>query len=412
MCHPRPVRATGAPPDYPLLLDLAGRRVLVVGAGRVATRRVTALLAAGADVTVVAPEATEELRAHAAAGRVRLLPRRYGGAQELADAWLVHAASSDPEVNAQVAFAAAAQRIWCVRADSAAGSAAHVPAVAHAAGLTIGVGAGGDPARARAVRDVIATLLDTGGLPLRHHRPGSRPGPVALVGGGPGDPGLITVRGRQLLAQADVVVVDKLAPRALLADLDDEVEVIDAGKAPHAHNLSQEQINALLIDRAGAGHRVVRLKGGDPFVFGRGGEELAACLAAGLQVQVVPGITSAVAVPAAAGIPVTHRGVAQEFTVVSAHVEPGHPSSTVDWAALARLRGTLVLLMAVGRLPAITAELLAQGRDPATPAAVVAAGTTPDQQVLRAPLAQLAAAAAGIEPPAVVVIGAVAGLTW
>ena len=161
----------------------------------------------------------------------------------------------------------------------------------------------------------MATALDTGSLPLRRHRTGL--GHVALVGGGPGDPGLITTRGRVLLAQADVVVVDRLAPRALLAELDDDVEVIEAGKAPHAHTLTQAQIEDVLVDRARAGLRVVRLKGGDPYVLGRGGEEALACVAAGVPVEVVPGVTSAVAVPALAGIPVTHRGLARGFTVVS-----------------------------------------------------------------------------------------------
>ncbi|HXZ63794.1 MAG TPA: uroporphyrinogen-III C-methyltransferase, partial [Streptosporangiaceae bacterium] len=233
-----------------------------------------------------------------------------------------------------------------------------------------------------------------------------------LIGGGPGDPGLITVLGRRLLAEADVVVTDKLAPRALLAELDPDVEIIDAGKQPHAHNLTQSQINDLIVARALAGQRVARLKGGDPFVFGRGGEEALACVRAGVPFQVVPGVTSAVAVPAWAGIPVTHRGITQDFSVVSAHLDPSQPGATVDWDAMARGRGTLVLLMAVAHLDAIAAELVKRGRDAATPTAVISDGTTAAQQVLVSTLGDVAAraAAAGVRPPAVVVVGDVVGL--
>jgi uroporphyrin-III C-methyltransferase len=235
---------------------------------------------------------------------------------------------------------------------------------------------------------------------------------VALVGGGPGDAGLITVLGRRLLAEADVVVVDKLAPRALLAELDPDVEIIDAGKAPHAHNLTQAQINDLIVSRALGGQRVVRLKGGDPFVFGRGGEEALACVRAGVPVDVVPGVTSAIAVPAAAGIPVTHRGITQDFAVVSAHLDPSQPGATVDWAALARGPGTLVLLMGVAHLDEVAAELIKRGRDAATPVAVISDGTMPSQSVLTSTLGEIAAAAeqADVRPPAIVVIGEVVRL--
>jgi uroporphyrin-III C-methyltransferase len=237
-------------------------------------------------------------------------------------------------------------------------------------------------------------------------------GSVALVGGGPGDPGLITVRGRRLLAEADVVVADKLAPRALLDELDPDVEVIDAGKAPHAHNLTQDEINELIVARALAGQRVVRLKGGDPFVFGRGGEEALACVAAGVPVQVVPGVTSAVAVPASAGIPVTHRGLTQDFAVVSAHLDPSRPGASVDWAALANGPGTLVLLMGVTHLAAAADELIKRGRDAATPVAVISDGTLPTQRVLTSTLRDVAAdaARARIQPPAVVIVGEVVRL--
>jgi uroporphyrin-III C-methyltransferase/precorrin-2 dehydrogenase/sirohydrochlorin ferrochelatase len=395
-------------PQYFLALGLQGRRAVVVGGGRVALRRVRGLLDAGANVVVIAPEVDAEL----AALPVTVLAREYRDG-DLAAAWLAHAASDDPAVNARVAAEAERNRIWCVRADDASASAAWTPAVARHDDVAVAVTAGGDPRRAQGLRAAVEAALAEGTLPLRRHRTGrAGSGHVALVGGGPGDPGLITVLGRRLLAQADVVVADKLAPRALLDELDPGVEVIDAGKSPHAHNLTQDQINELIVERALAGQRVVRLKGGDPFVFGRGGEEALACVKASVPFQVVPGITSAVAVPAYAGIPVTHRGITQDFAVVSAHLDPSHPGATVDWEALASGPGTLVLLMAVAHLDAVAAELVKRGRDAATPVAVICDGTMPGQRVLTSTLADVAADAerAGIQPPAVVVVGEVVRL--
>ncbi|HXW47035.1 MAG TPA: uroporphyrinogen-III C-methyltransferase [Streptosporangiaceae bacterium] len=404
---------------YPLALALRGRRVVIVGGGQVALRRARGLLQSGANVVVIAPGVLDEL----AALPVTVLRREYRDG-DLSAAWLAHAATSDPGVNARVAAEAERSRIWCVRADDASASPAWTPAVARHGEVTVAVTAGGDPRRAQRLRAAIELALSQGSLPLRRHRgaadavAGMAPqsaaghGHVALVGGGPGDPGLISVLGRRLLAEADVVVADKLAPRALLDELDPDVEVIDAGKAPHAHNLTQDQINELIVARALAGQRVVRLKGGDPFVFGRGGEEALACVRAGVPFQVVPGVTSAVAVPAYAGIPVTHRGITQDFAVVSAHLDPSHPGATVDWEALARGAGTLVLLMAVSHLDAVAAELIKRGRDAATPVAVIRDGTMPGQQVLTSTLAEVAGDAerAGIRPPAVVVIGDVVRL--
>ncbi|HEX6873200.1 MAG TPA: uroporphyrinogen-III C-methyltransferase, partial [Micromonosporaceae bacterium] len=232
-------------------------------------------------------------------------------------------------------------------------------------------------------------------------------GSVALVGGGPGDPELITVKGRRLLAQADVVIADRLAPGLLLDELRPEVELVDAAKIPYGPARTQEEINRLLVHHARAGRFVVRLKGGDPFIFGRGGEEVLACAAAGVPVLVVPGVSSAVAGPALAGIPVTHRGLAQEFVVVSGHLPPDHPDSLVDWATLARLRGTVCVLMGLTHLAAIAATLVACGRPETTPVAVVQEATTANQRTVRATLATIAAeaAAAGIRSPAVVVVG-------
>ena len=395
---------------YSLMLSLAGRRVVVVGGGTVALRRAASLLESGANVVVIAPSVLPEL----AELPVTVLAREYRDG-DLSAAWLAHAATGDPAVNAQVADEAERNRIWCVRADVAAASAAWTPAVTRHGDVTVAVTSGGDPVRSQRLRSAIALALADGSLPLpspssRKSRSGT--GSVALIGGGPGDPGLITVLGRRLLTEADVVVTDKLAPRALLAELDPDVEIIDAGKRPHAHNLTQEQINELIVARAMAGQRVVRLKGGDPFVFGRGGEEALACVRAGVPFSVVPGVTSAIAVPAYAGIPVTHRGITQDFAVVSAHLDPSHPGATVDWDALARSSGTLVLLMAVAHLDAVATELIKRGRDATTPVAVISDGTTPDQHVLTSTLARVGADAADAEvrPPAVIVIGDVVRL--
>jgi uroporphyrin-III C-methyltransferase / precorrin-2 dehydrogenase / sirohydrochlorin ferrochelatase len=393
-------------PDYPLALSMAGKRAVVVGGGRVARRRVLRLLEAGAHVVVIAPEVDPEL----AVLPIAVLRREYQDG-DLATAWLAHAATSDPAVNARVAAEAERCRIWCVRADDAAASPAWTPAVARHGDIAVAITAGGDPRRVQRLRAAVEVALAEGSLPVRRARAGGT-GHVALIGGGPGDPALITVLGRRLLAEADVVVADKLAPRELLAELDPDVEIIDAGKAPHAHNLTQDEINELIVARALAGQRVARLKGGDPFVFGRGGEEALACVRAGVPFQVVPGVTSAIAVPAYAGIPVTHRGITQDFAVVSAHLDPSHPGATVDWESMARGTGTLVLLMAVAHLESVAAELIKRGRDATTPVAVICEGTMPGQRVLTSTLAEVAAEAdrAGIRPPAVVVIGDVVRL--
>jgi uroporphyrin-III C-methyltransferase/precorrin-2 dehydrogenase/sirohydrochlorin ferrochelatase len=390
---------------FPLLLDLADRRVVVVGGGVVATRRVRALLDAKAQVLVVSPSVTVEL----AGFGVPVRPRPFL-ATDLDDAWLAMACTDDPLVNADVVTAAEARRVFCVRADAAPGGSARTPAVARHDGVTVAVNGDDDPHRAAVLRDAIAAALDVGELPTRRRRAVQQSGSVALVGGGPGDPELITVRGRRLVTEADVVVVDRLAPRGLLAGLSDDVEVIDCGKSAHRHNLTQAEINEVLIERARAGKRVVRLKGGDPFVFGRGGEEWLACAAAGVAVTVVPGLSSALAGPAMAGIPLTHRGLAADFTVVSGHLDPGRPADQgIDWPGLAANAGTLVLLMAMDRLDLITAALIEHGRPASTPSAVVHRATTAGQRVVRAPLDAIAETArrAGLGAPAVVVIGAV-----
>ena len=393
-------------PAYPVGLRLSGRRVVVLGGGQVAQRRLPPLVAAGADIVVVSPSATPSVEAMADAGELRWERRAYREG-DLAEAWYVLIATKDAQANAAASAEAEARRVWCVRSDDADAATAWTPATGRSEGVTVAVLTGRDPRRSAAVRDAIVEGLRDGTLAAPHHR--TRTAGVALVGGGPGDPDLITVRGRRLLAEADVVIADRLGPRDLLDELAPHVEVIDAAKIPYGRAMAQEAINNALIEHARAGKAVVRLKGGDPFVFGRGMEEAEALAEAGIPCTVVPGISSSISVPGAAGIPVTHRGVAHEFTVVSGHVAPEDPRSLVDWTALAKLRGTLVLLMAVERIGAIAATLIEHGRTPGTPVAVIQDGTTAAQRRVDGTLATVAQVVAdeGIRPPAVIVIGEV-----
>ena len=395
--------------NYLVGLNLAGRRVVVVGGGTVAQRRLGLLISSGARVRVVSRVVTPAVEGMATAGQIDVVLRPYQDG-DLADAWYAIACTDEPETNAAVVAEAERNRIYCVRADNARLGTAVTPATGRYDGLSVGVLARGEHRRSAAVRTALLEALQSGTV-VAESEP-VVPG-VALVGGGPGDPDLITVRGRRLLARADVVVADRLAPPELLAELGPHVEVIDAAKIPYGRAMAQEAINNALIDGVKAGKFVVRLKGGDPYVFGRGYEELEACAAAGIAVTVVPGITSAISVPAAAGIPVTHRGVTHEFVVVSGHVAPDHPDSLVDWPALARLRGTIVLLMAVERIEQFAAALVAGGRDSQTPATVIQEGTLRGQRVVRADLATIAARVRdeNIRPPAIIVIGAVAAFS-
>jgi uroporphyrin-III C-methyltransferase len=343
-------------------LPVAGRPVTVFGGDGPALGHVCALRDAGAAVTVVATKVAATVTDLAQRGLVTWREREYTEA-DLDDPWLVVALTGDPALDRTISRASERRRLWCVTSP-----------------------------------------------PRRSRTAGHGKGRVVLVGGGPGDPGLLTVAGREALQAADVVVADRLAPLAALADLDPAVEVVDVGKVPGGRATPQAEINRLLVEHATAGHDVVRLKGGDSFLFGRGGEEMQACVSAGIEVAVVPGVTSALAVPAAAGIPVTHRGLNQGFTVVSGHVPPSDPRSTVDYAALARAGTPLVLLMAVANLSAISQALVDGGLPPDTPSATIADGTLTSQQVVRAPLIDIgdAVARAGLAPPAVTVIGAVA----
>lgn len=403
-------------PDYPLTLDVRDRRVLVVGGGRVAQRRAIRLVDAGARVELVAPQVTSDILELAATGALVWHAREFepGDLLEPSRAWLVHTATGVAGADAAVAQTAAAEAIWCVRADDATASDAWTPAVGDGAGaaegIQVAVTAGGDPRRAAALRDAILHGLDTGELPSRRRRVAPvADGRVVLIGGGPGAEDLITVRGRRLLARADVVVTDRLGPTSLLDTLPPDVEIIEVGKSAGNHPVPQFEINDLLVRHAKEGRLVVRLKGGDPFVLGRGGEEALHCAAHGIPVDVVPGVTSAVSVPAAAGIPVTHRGITASFVVASAHEGADAVLAATRHAAP---DATLVLLMGVNTLGETAAGLIAAGRRADTPVAIIESGWTARQRTTTTTLvrAETDARAAGVAAPAVVVIGDVVGV--
>lgn len=388
-------------------VSLAGRRVVLIGGGSVAARRLRRFLADGADVRIVAPELGDELRELVAAHDLAWTPRR-AKASDVSDAWLVHTATGDARVDADVAGWCERRRILCVNASDGAHGSARLAAEARAGDVIVGVvsDAGVDPRRAAGVRDAVAGLLRDGTLPLRRRRNRTGTGRVDLVGGGPGPADLMTVRGRRLLAEADVVVHDRLGPIDVLGELEPGVTVIDVGKSPGRQPVPQQEINELLVAHARAGSRVVRLKGGDPFVYGRGGEEVAACLAAGIPVEVVPGLTSAVSVPQSAGIPVTHRGTAASLHIVNGQAE----TAPATLAALADETVTTVVLMGVAGLPRLVAAALDAGVPGTRPVAIVERGHTPEQRTTRTTLdrAVADASAARVGNPAVIVIGEVA----
>ena len=346
--------------SIPSGLDLAGRRVLVCGAGPAALAPVRVLLEAGAEVTIVGTDPANSIR-------------------DLADRTLVTLTERElqPDDLAEVALV--------------------VPAS----------GESGADQRTLELARLGGRLAVQPSLPADQPRVTS--GSVILVGGGPGDPGLITVAGLDAIRTADVIVCDRLAPHSALQAAKPGAEIVDVAKIPKGAATSQQRINALLVDRAQAGRTVVRFKGGDNFVFGRGGEEWQACAEAGIPVTVIPGVSAATAAPALAGVPLTHRHLTQGFTVVSGHVPPGDPDSTLDWPALARANTTLVIMMGVATLAAITAELIKDGLSPNTPAMTVADAGLPSQKAIFANVADIAAVTreAGIRPPAITVIGSV-----
>ncbi|WP_456788791.1 uroporphyrinogen-III C-methyltransferase [Cellulomonas sp. P5_C5] len=386
-------------------LQLTGRRVLVVGGGPVAARRVQSLLADAARVVVVAPQLCEVLLDLHRWGLIEWRAREVEE-PDVDGVWLVHTATGDRSTDAAVLAWATERQTFCVDAGSGADGSARTPATTQQGDVLVGVVSTGtaDPRRTIAVRDAVAAQLREGNIDLRHRR--AHAGRVVLVGGGPGDVGLLTLAGRRALAEADVVVTDRLGPVAVLDELAPGVEVIDVGKTPGHHPVPQHEIGRILVEQAQRGRVVVRLKGGDPFVYGRGGEEVLACREADVPVEVIPGVSSAFAAPAAAGIPLTHRG-----TVGAVHVMNGHDGWSS--AALTGLRDgscTVVVLMGVSALATLATEALDAGADPATPVALVEEGTLPGQRVTRARLDDVVdvAAAAGVKAPAVIVLGAVA----
>jgi uroporphyrin-III C-methyltransferase len=350
------------PSGFSASLELDGLPVLVCGGGPAALSAIRQLLDTGAVVTVVAPEIGATVADLAARGLL-IMRRRPPAPDDFTGAALVVPATGAAERDQMIAAAARDHG---------------VPVVSPAP----------------------ATDEQSTGA-----------GSVILVGGGPGDLGLLTIAGLEAIKEADVIVCDRLAPLAALQHARPEAEIIEVAKIPRGTSTSQDRINEILIEHASAGKAVVRLKGGDPFVFGRGGEEWQACAAAGLLVTVIPGVTSAVAGPALAGVPLTHRELTQGFTVISGHAPPGDPRSTLNWPALATANTTLVIMMGVATLSDITAELIKHGLAADTPALTVADAAMPSQQAVRGTVANIAALTdeAGIKPPAITVIGAVAG---
>jgi len=388
-------------PNYALSLNLTGKRVVVIGGGLVATRRLNDLIQANADVLVIAPDATTEVRTWAQTGAIQWLERPYS-LIDLEGSWLVVAATGSTTINQEIATWADSHQTWSMILGDVELSSAWRPAVAQGSdGISIAVTGGRDPKRAMAIRDAVSLQLDTGQLPLRRARKTEGYGTVYLVGGGPGATGLLTLRARYLLAIADVVVVDRLAPRQILTELSEEIEIIDCGKSSGNHKLTQDEINAVIVDRAKSGLLVVRLKGGDPFVLGRGSEELQACIAAGIECKVVPGVTSAVAVPAAAGIPLTHRGVSQAFTVVN-----GHGDLPIS---LPEKQQTFVILMGVEELEKIVQRFLVSGWSAETPIAIIENGWSREQRTTTSTLSTIRGlkTSIGFKSPAVIVIGEV-----
>jgi len=388
-------------------IDVSERAVLVVGGGPVAAWRARSLADDGADVLVVAPHLCDDLEKLRDAGAVRW---RAGEVVEadLAGVWLVHTATGHARVDEAVSAWAAERRIWCVNASDASQGTARTPATTQVGDVLVGVVSTGepDPGRSKRIRDHFAGELREGRVSLRRERAGASGGRVVLVGGGPGDVDLLTIGGRRALAEADVVVTDRLGPTGVLAELDPGVEVIHVGKAPGNHPVPQDEINRILVERAQRGQVVVRLKGGDSYIFGRGGEEVLACRKAGIPVEVVPGVSSALAVPTLAGISLTYRAVAQTLVVTTGH-EGLDPAAR---AAVGHEGATLVVLMGVSLLRRIAGEAIESGADPSTPVAIVERGSTPTQRATYGRLDTIAdrAEAAGVRAPAVIVIGAVA----
>jgi len=410
---------------HPIFLDLHDQMVVIVGGGTIGERKIESLLESGARVTLVSPEVTERLAARADAGAITLHRRAYRRG-DLAGCRLAYAATPDPDVNRAVRDEAQALGIWFNAVDQPDLCDFITPAVVRRGDLTLAVSTNGRcPALAKEIRQQLertfgpecAEMVERMGeaRDLERTEPGEAELPAAgivyLVGAGPGDPDLLTVKGRRLLACADTVVYDALVDPSLLDVCRPSSTRVYVGKRAGCHARPQDAINAILVDEARAGRIVVRLKGGDPFVFGRGGEEAEAVVAAGLRFEVVPGVSAGVAVPAYAGIPLTHRAFAGEVVFVTGH-DSAESAALVDWARHAASNATLVVFMGLEHLGEIAARLLEHGRSPDCPVAVIASGTTAEQRTVVAPLATVAAAtaAAGLTAPALIVVGEVVAL--
>jgi uroporphyrin-III C-methyltransferase / precorrin-2 dehydrogenase / sirohydrochlorin ferrochelatase len=418
---------------HPIFLDLTDQPVIVIGGGEVAERKIAALLEAGARLTVVSPEATDLVRRWGDAGRLALEARVYRPG-DLRGFRLAYAATSDPAVNRAVRAEARAEGAWLNAIDQPDLCDFITPALVRRGDLTIAISTNGRcPGLSKKIRQDLEAqfgpeygeLVAAMGLERDRARAASkdgetpaaakpttaRPGVVYLVGAGPGDPELLTIKGRRLLESADTVVYDALVDPRLLELCRPNAAMTFVGKRDRRHTLPQAEISALLVEEARAGRRVVRLKGGDPFIFGRGGEEAEALQHAGVPYEIVPGVTAGVAVPAYAGIPLTHRDFTSELVFLTGHECVTNPSP-VDWSHYARSNASLVIFMGIHNLAGIVRELLANGRPAGCPVAIVENGTLERQRTLVAPLAEIAdkAAAAGIQPPALIVIGEVVSL--
>ncbi len=448
----------------PVFLDLRGKRCLVVGGGAVAERKTSMLLRAGAAVEVVAPTIGEALTARAAAGEVAVTRRGFEPG-DVAGALLVVAATGEHALNRRIAAAASAAGVYVNAVDQPDDSTLIMPSVVDRSPVVIAIGTGGNaPVLARLLRARLETLIPPAygelarllgslrgrvkaAIPEQRARrafwesilDGPAPelffagrreqalaaietrladpdavtaprGEVYLVGTGPGDPDLLTFRALRLMQVADVIVHDRLVSDAILDLCRRDAHRIYVGKAKSRHAVSQEDINSLLVNEARAGRRVARLKGGDPFMFGRGGEEIDTLAAAGIDFQVVPGITAALGCAAYAGIPLTHRDLAHSCVFVTGHQRDGRLD--LDWSALTAARQTVVVYMGLTALPALCAGLVSHGMPATTPAAIVERATTSRQRVITGDLDSLPgrAVAAGCESPATVIIGAVVTL--
>jgi uroporphyrin-III C-methyltransferase/precorrin-2 dehydrogenase/sirohydrochlorin ferrochelatase len=453
---------------FPLFADLRGRTVLVVGGGTVARRKVDALLAAGARVRVGASRLVPELVTLADAGTIELRNGDFAS-DWLDDAWLAIAATDDPAINAVVAEAGTARRILVNVVDDAEASSFHVPARIARGALQIAISSGGGaPMLARHLRERLEAQIDDayGALAalLTHRRERIRArfpnlrarrrffegllegpllqrlrqgqtraaervfdqalaangtntarGTVVLVGAGPGDPGLMTLRGLRALNAADVILHDRLVSAEVLALARRDAEFIEVGKQAGAQHTTQDRIHALMLQHARAGKRVVRLKGGDPFVFGRGGEELEFLRAHGVGYEVVPGITAALACAAYAGVPLTHRAHAQSVRLLTAHAADSPDAQaldTLDWRSLAGEKQTLAVYMGVAGLDALSERLIAHGRSGDTPFALIENGSRPNQRVIVGTLRELPERARehAVQSPALLILGEVAAL--